>query len=257
MIYKCPFKFIFNFFKNNKIIFHHKNKYGFLLDKESIIDSNKIKRNWYKKAFKDYNEKQKKSKPFTVHATAAKCMGINDLMNMGITIKSHIDFGIHINDNINKREIKSHMPNVLSIMPSDLLTDYMNIPEKTSKHIIRYETPWSFSCSKDIIFLVLPIPYPDFNIFSAASGILDPIYSKDINLMLWWFSENYEEIKKGTPIAQLIPIPRNFLPSWEISENIPKERVEKIETLVNYNQRNKCPIYSKEYKKIANDLFDI
>jgi hypothetical protein len=104
---------------------------------------------------------------------------------------------------------------------------------------------------------MLPVFYSDDTRFSVVPGVLDPLYSKDIHVMLWWFSENYEEIKIKTTLAQLIPIPREqCFSSWNMDDQIPKERAQKIDALLAFSKNHKCPFYGKTFKQLAETLHE-
>lgn len=249
--YFCP-----HFWTNKKeIIFHNKLPYGHLTTQ--ISEASKLKKQWLKKAFNDYNNRLLHSEPFSPVSTAAKCLGIQQLINTGFIIESHVDFGIKLSEDISETRMDCNDKTVLSFMDPKLLADHVTRPKGASKHIIRFTTPWYFSCPKDVVFLMLPVFYADdADRFSVVPGILDPLYSKDIHVMLWWFSENYEEIKIGTPLAQLIPVPRkSCFTSWKMDDKIPEKRIQKIDALINYSRRSKCPFYGKEFKQLAENLY--
>jgi len=253
----CIFSKLINKFRN-KITFHHKAKYGHHQDK--IVESRTIKREWQQKALKDCQYKIRDAAPFGARpATAAKCLGIQDLLHEGFVIKSHLDFAVHLSDDNKIAEMNCNFidgKDPVSLMEPSQLTDYLQPPKGASKHIVRIETPWAFSAPKSVRFLVLPVFYSDDNRFNVVPGILDPLYTKDIHLMLWWFSDKREIVKRGTPLAQLIVIPRNANIAWEMNDIVPEKRTEKINFLVKSNQYKRCPAYGAEFKTLAENLFD-
>jgi hypothetical protein len=249
--YFCP-----HFWKSKReLVFHNKLPYGHLTTQ--ILDAGKVKRQWLKKAFNDYHNRLSQSEPFSPVSTAAKCLGIQQLMNTGFIIESHVDFGIKLSEDFSEIRVDCNDKTVLSFMDPGLLADHMTSPKGASKRIIRFTTPWHFSAPKDVVFLMLPVFYADDARFSVVPGVLDPLYSKDIHVMLWWFSEDYEEIKVHTPLAQLIPVPRNqCYSSWRMDDKVPEKRMQKIDALLSYSKRHKCPFYGKEFKQMAENLYD-
>ena len=89
----------------------------------------------------------------------------------------------------------------------------------------------------------------------AASAIFDPLLSTQVNIILWWFARNsYEIVRKGTPLAQFIPIPRKSIcENWKMTDKIPDKLYNVKNALGILKRSTKCPMYS-EYKKIANQL---
>lgn len=250
--YLCPH----NWSKKKKeVVFHHKLPFGHFTTE--ILEAGRLKRQWLKTAYNDYNNKLANSDPFTPIASAARCLGIQHLMNLGFIIESHVDFGVKLNDDLEDLRLDCNDKSVLSLMDPSLLTDHLSLPKGACKRIIRFTTPWSFSAPKDVVFLMLPVFYSDDTRFSVVPGVLDPLYSKDIHVMMWWFSENYEEIKIKTPLAQLIPIPREqCFTSWKMDDQIPKERAQKIDALLAFSKNHKCPFYGKSFKQLAENLHE-
>ena len=81
----------------------------------------------------------------------------------------------------------------------------------TLKTIIKVNTFWRYSSSDDIVLLQMPIPYPDHNIFTACTGIIDPDKYLELIVQLQWHKlDGQYTIKAGTPLCQLIPIPKKL-----------------------------------------------
>ena len=97
-------------------------------------------------------------------------------------------------------------------MNSPLFKDLFPTPPWANPNIIKVNTPWHMIAPKGLRFLMLPMPYPDVDNhdFYATSGILDPGYSSDINVQLYWTSKKKEgTIKAGTPLAIIVPLSEN------------------------------------------------
>jgi hypothetical protein len=77
--------------------------------------------------------------------------------------------------------------------------------------MLKINTRWRASCSDDIVFLQMPVPYPEHTNFTAATGIFDFHQSPEINVQLYWHNlDGIHLVKAGTPLCMLVPIPRNF-----------------------------------------------
>jgi len=64
----------------------------------------------------------------------------------------------------------------------------------------------------------MPIPYWDEDRFSPPTGVVDPSYSYEINLQLFWhkIEEGEYLLKAGTPLCQWVPVHRSFLSNRNI-----------------------------------------
>ena len=80
---------------------------------------------------------------------------------------------------------------------------------------IKMETPWRIQAHKDIVFIQIPVAYWEEDRFSIATGLVDPRYSYEVNMQIFWHKTEPGEyiIKAGTPLAQWIPVNRDFLTS--------------------------------------------
>jgi hypothetical protein len=255
--YLCPH----TWFKKREIIFY--GKYPYIDKTNPIVKSSEVKRSWIKKAKKVFDERllnNKENSPSSGH----RCLGIKSLIEKGFVVKSDKEFAVETDGNDDNIKIYSQN-NTISIGESDgefsfftsnLLGDYTR-PKNAVRHMIKIHLPWLITAPKDIVFLYLPFNYSDDNRFMAASAILDPIFSTQVNIILWWFAKNsYEIVRKGTPLVQLIPIPRESIcENWKMVDNIPDKLGNIINTLDRVRKSTKCPLYS-EYKKIANEIYE-
>jgi hypothetical protein len=259
--YLCPH----TWFKKRKIVFYSKYPYGEYLN--PIIKSSEFKREWVKKSIKKMKEDILKKDQRDV-TFGHKCLGINALFNEGFIIKAHNEFAIetngneddikiHINGDIVDLENRHNMRRGMSIFPPFILGDY-TAPFGAVKSVVKIDTPWFVEAPKDVVFLIMPVYYADDNRFSANVAIHDPMYALQVNVMFWWFIKNgYEVIRKGTPMAQLIPIPRkNVCESFKMVDFVPEKMYKKDEALHIVKTRSKCAMYS-EYKDIAKKIYEL
>lgn len=144
-----------------------------------------------------------------------QCPGIFDLFNHGYVVPMWHDVVIKTNGN----------PDEFSwTVPSSELTEFnsdTNIIENQSNGfgtvmpikpwslntLIKINTPWNIVAPKGIKFLIIPIAYPDSFEFESSIGILDPGYSNEINIQLYYNVQKGDVlIKAGTPLAHIIPL---------------------------------------------------
>lgn len=78
---------------------------------------------------------------------------------------------------------------------------------------IKLELPWRVQAHPDLVFMQMPIPYWDEDRFTPPVGVVDPAYSYEINLQLFWhkIEEGEYLIKAGTPLCQWVPMRRDYL----------------------------------------------
>ena len=83
---------------------------------------------------------------------------------------------------------------------------------------IKLELPWRVQAHPDLVFIQMPIPYWDEDRFTPPVGVVDPSYSYEINLQLFWHKVEEGEylIKAGTPLCQWVPVHRSFLSNRNI-----------------------------------------
>ena len=91
-----------------------------------------------------------------------------------------------------------------------------------SDTVVKLELPWRIQAHKDIVFIQMPVPYWDEERFSVPTGIVDPSYSYEVNLQMFWHAIEEGEylIRAGTPLAVWIPIERKYLSNDEYDVTI-------------------------------------
>jgi hypothetical protein len=256
--YLCPH----TWFKKREIVFY--GNYPHVDKTNPIVKSLEIKRSWMKKAKEHFNEKLLNEKKYSSIASGHRCLGIQSLIEQGFVLKNEKEFAVETNGNDD--DIKIHTPNNtipvggesdgFSFFSSNLLGDYTR-PKNAIKHMIKINLSWHLVVPKDVVILYLPFNYSDDDRFMGSSAILDPVFSSQVNVSLWWFARNsYEIVRKGTPLAQIIPIPKKSIcESWRMVDKIPDKLQNIMSALNNVRSSTKCAMYS-EYKKIANQLHE-
>ena len=184
-----------------------------------IIPAGKFKYKWLSEL-----NRTNKNQNLPLHirkGNTARCPGINDICSRGYIITAPFDFTILTNGNRNNFEwhmsINPSMFNsainrpYISAHSSDQLHDFSPSREDSLNCVVKINTFWLISSCKDLIWLQMPIPYPDHNLFTAYQGIIDTDKYCELILQIQWHKLNGEYlVKAGTPLCQLIPIQKNL-----------------------------------------------
>lgn len=266
--------------------------------KEFVVPSKDLNRYWFEnqKAVYRNNYKDYKSgnfpyfKPLLYHAFT-NCPGVKELFGSGFILKAHTDLYIHSFGELHDPGIRFYRKigdNLISVNDSFEFFDTGLLdgvqppyPDKTPRILFKYLFPYYVDTPNDTALLFLPVPYNNNNDFSTEMGILDTNLSPCINPIFWYHHHDFKNltpvqyffekegyyIKKGTPIAQLIPIKKDYLQDLVFDTN--EENLKKIQKkhslindlkqdyikqdrLINYpiirsklisSQDNKCPFH--------------
>lgn len=207
------------FFKKDKSFVRFYSLVPGLKELYPIIPARELKRQWIQDNKTTSKCPVKKilgtnGQPHQGHS--ANCPGINLLVDTGWVMCAPADFTITtfgrgkdfnwkvpmmFDDNI--PWISSHPPSITECL--------LDRPETTLDSIVKLDTPWRIQASDDIILLQQHVPYNNQPNFTAASGIVDPKYSHEANVQLFWHVlEGEVTIKAGTPLIQYIPVSRKY-----------------------------------------------
>ena len=162
---------------------------------------------------------------------AVTCPALRDVMDSGYVLKCPADILIKTDGTGVNFEWISQMKFCTQISPGKYVTAH--IPQQTEgmRHLvdqnkdvldwtIKLELPWRVQAHPDLVFIQMPIPYWDEDRFSPPTGVVDPSYSYEINLQLFWhkIEEGEYLIKAGTPLCQWVPVHRDFLrmKGWDV-----------------------------------------
>jgi len=173
------------------------------------------------------------SEAFAARYTSShRCPALVDLFSRGFVVTAHRDFFIATTGDIDDPQVVSN-PGVTyneqffrsKLSPDggslgdpppfardSLLGIQRPYPERTPNLIFKVQTPWLVKTPDDTVLLMMGVPLSDNNDFTVVSGILDPQLDSIVMVLLWWHHHDRPDIilKKGTPLAQLIPIPRQM-----------------------------------------------
>jgi len=169
---------------------------------------------WAKSARDSYVKKKEQTAGKRINHIY-QCPGIFDLFNHGYVIPMWHDIVITTNGN----------PDEFTwTIPSSDLTEFDQetsiienqtngfgsvLPVKpwSLNTLIKVNTPWNVVAPRGVKFLVIPMAYPDSFEFESSIGILDPGYSNEINIQLYYNVHKGDVlIKAGTPLAHIIPL---------------------------------------------------
>ena len=162
---------------------------------------------WTRLVKEDY----KKQKQGTPHLF--KCPGIFHLFSYGFVITAWHDFEITCTVKGINWTIPDNMMNdllekdVIQIQQGDSIGKHIPQRPWSIPHILKINTPWHVIAPKNVKFLMCALPYSEDFDFECCPGILDPGYSSEINIQMYWNRiRGTRIIKAGTPLAQFIPI---------------------------------------------------
>ena len=114
------------------------------------------------------------------------------------------------------------------------------LAENISETVIKLELPWRIQAHPDIVFIQIPIPYWDEKRFSIPTGIVDPSYSYEVNLQLFWHATEDGEylVKAGTPLALWIPFERSQLnnDTYDVTIEEANDEDRKNNRIMDYNR---------------------
>jgi hypothetical protein len=220
-----------------------------------VVPSNDIKPAWLKEAAAAWKEQNRIADPHAPHAGGSiiRCPGLIDFFKRGYVIPAPFDFTITTfkDDNINfawncslgnKIGDGAMQEPPITGHPEQHLSAFMPWRIDTLRSVVKVQTFWRFQATDDIVFLLMPYPYADHNHFTSVHGIFDPQQTSSINIQLLWHhtGENTTLIKAGTPLAQMIPMPREF--AIDLMVDIPNEEDVRTAKAAKY-------LLSKDYNK--------
>jgi hypothetical protein len=178
-----------------------------------IVDAKDALPKWAKAARDSYVKKKEQTTGRINHIY--QCPGIFDLFNHGYVIPMWHD--VVITTNGNPDEFGWTIPSTdltefdkeTSIIENQTNGFGSVLPIKpwSLNTLIKVNTPWNVVAPRGVKFLIIPIAYPDSFEFESSIGILDPGYSNEINIQLYYNVHKGDVlIKAGTPLAHIIPL---------------------------------------------------
>ena len=208
-----------------------------------VFPATKLKRKWRKEALTSQAKRDEitmkqcpakkaaavwetlatKIPPVNFWSHAVTCPALHSIMDNGYILPCPADFVIKLDGTGNfewkstiqfygDRYVSAHIPEQTQGM-RNLVSHNRN--KDVLDYVIKMETPWRIQAHKDIVFIQIPVTYWEEDRFSIATGVVDPQYSYEVNMQIFWHKTEPGEyiIKAGTPLAQWIPVHRDFLTS--------------------------------------------
>jgi hypothetical protein len=207
--------------------------YDLLPQDVPIIPAVRYTRGWvasHKEAFK---RAVREGPNASGHVTSThRCPALVTLFSSGYILSAHKDFYIHTTGDIENPVLTSDT--VVSVVgvpdpnddlsrgfmisptpfpPSHIAGMHRPYPERTPNMIFKLEPAWSAVAPRDVVLLIMGVPFADNNDFTIVPGFTDTQINGLIQPLLWWHHHDRRDlyIKKGTPLLQLIPISRSDL----------------------------------------------
>lgn len=181
-----------------------------LIETMPIIPSKEYRYDWYNVALE--NLKKDKDK-----VNVARCPGIIDVNTRGWIQRTYQDVYINVDNNKKVISLESekdqtrevlgdYLHNYLYELKPFLLADHRKGHQFSMDSMIKICSPWRVKIPEGYSLFSFPIPYPDDQRFTAASGILRG--DNSLNVQLFWHGPygTLQFIPKGTPIQQYILI---------------------------------------------------
>ena len=208
-----------------------------------VFPATKLKRKWRKEALTSQEKRDEitikqcpakkaaavwetlltKVPPVNFWSHAVTCPALHGVMDNGYILPCPADIIIQLDGTGNfewkstmefygGRYVSAHIPEQTQGM-RNLVSHNQN--KDVLDWTIKMETPWRIQAHKDIVFIQIPVTYWEEDRFSIATGLVDPRYSYEVNMQIFWHKTEPGEyiIKAGTPLAQWIPVNRDFLTS--------------------------------------------
>ena len=222
------------------------------------------KHKWFddltKEYIKELEEVTTSKCPFKQIISTAKCPAIRDITRRGYIVCAPCDIKIVTEDNGQNISWSTsysfadppELGPLLSFHTPDSLMNLIDHRPDTLKYVLKINLPWRVECSKDIVLLQSHVHYSSESRFTSAFGVLDPRESNQINIQLFWHvMDGVEVIKAGTPLAQYIPIQRQFNPDFSVDIENSKDKIR--DKSLNYISNHSS---TRNHKLVRNYLND-
>ena len=195
-------------------------------DKEKRCPYLRVKKLWDRMS-SELNGDPQQSPELYQHAVT--CPALRDVMDSGYVLPCPADILIKMDGTGINFQWISQAQFCTKVGKGKYVTAH--IPEQTEgmRHLvdqtkdvldwtIKLELPWRVQAHPDLVFIQMPIPYWDEDRFTPPVGVVDPSYSYEINLQLFWhkIEEGEYLIKAGTPLCQWVPVHRDYLKNRNI-----------------------------------------
>ncbi len=218
-----------------------------------IISSASLKRNFMA-------TEQIGDRPETL--SSKNCPGIRKIISTGWIVPAPSDFIIQTNgDGVSMEWAEPYRFSKVSPGRDSYVSSHtrsqteplLEDPDNTLKTLVKLETPWRVEASDDIVLLFMPVTYNNEHRFQAAHAILDTRYGHVVNIQLFWkVMDGKTLVRAGTPLVQIIPVPRQSLSLSNYDVAIDKFREEDLEKEQAFNYAANCVFLNSD--SLANRL---
>jgi hypothetical protein len=219
---------------------------------------------WMTKAALDFKERDRNQKVPEKITGVNRCPGITGYLKTGFIVTAPFDFSImtHEDDRVNFRwdasaNIKEVNFEYISGLGKNFMASFLPFRNDTLETLIKVNTGWRCVLPKDIALLQLPIPYPDHNVFTACSGLIDPDKYLELNVQLQWHHlDGVHTVKAGTPLCQLVPVPKELVLDLVVNKMTDKDeylcRAHKY--VITHNYKRDLVTWKNSVKSILDKL---
>jgi len=153
--------------------------------------------------------------------TIKRCMPVFDAISAGYIITLPVEIYVSIQDVEGKKSQLFQWPNDLKMIDFHPIEQALNHPLQGNFAYPKFINPWGIKTPKGYSTLFVQ-PFHREAVFTILPGIVDTdTYSSPVNFPFVINDPTFEGyIKKGTPIAQVIPFKRE---SWKMEVGSEKE----------------------------------
>lgn len=215
-------------FKKEKIVLTAYTDDPTLLEMFPVVEANKNYPSYYKTLESKYQKLDKRNSRFVENApekqsTIRSCYGINNFNNYGFILPVWGEYSI-VMDNSNAHAIGS-ADNRISYHEGEQSAGALD-----PYHIFKLESPWEFTCNRDIKFLMTQNVFAvNSEYYSITPGITDFYNQTTTNIFLMVNRhQNNKEIliKAGSPLAKFIPLTDEDVElRYEVVDDVKKVKV--------------------------------
>ena len=226
-------------FKKEKIVLTAYTDDPTLLEMFPVVEANKNYPSYYKTLESKYQKLDKRNSRFVENApekqsTIRSCYGINNFNNYGFILPVWGEYSI-VMDNSNAHAIGS-ADNRISYHEGEQSAGALD-----PYHIFKLESPWEFTCNRDIKFLMTQNVFAvNSEYYSITPGITDFYNQTTTNIFLMVNRhQNNKEIliKAGSPLAKFIPLTDEDVElRHEVVDDVKKVKSLKIPSSSNFKR---------------------
>ena len=156
--------------------------------------------------------------------TIKQCPAISEFMNMGITIPLWCDLKVKINDDGRAEWSAPQNTNFFfGNHGEDQFADYLPQYAKPTL-VLKAGCPWRIKTPPGVLLLQLPMLWHFNPIFTVATGVIWNEFHHEINQQMIFHNTGEFLLKRGTPLAQYIPIRRETF-NYDIGDGTAEQKL--------------------------------